>query len=74
MPPPPPSLSKVEDLEDRLESEAGKMAAIKSEHLKQHKMDKKQIHDLRDKLSRSEVCDPQRLVTVCAFVFFDVQC
>ncbi len=31
------------------------MAAVKSDHVKQHKLNKQQIHDLRDKLAKAEV-------------------
>ena len=38
-----------------LEAERTKTATIKADHVKQHKMHKNQIHDLKEKLAKSEV-------------------
>lgn len=38
-----------------MESERAKLTAVKADHVKQHKMHKNQIRDLREKLAKAEV-------------------
>ena len=40
---------------ERLEEQRITIAAVKADHTKQHKLYKQQIHDLREKLNKSEV-------------------
>lgn len=47
--------AQVEELTSSLEQERSKMAAVKADHIKQHKMHKNQIHELKEKLAKSEV-------------------
>ena len=46
---------KAKQLKQGLEAERTNTVTIKADHIKQHKMHKNQIRDLKEKLSKAEV-------------------
>ena len=49
-------MEQLADCQVELEQTKAKLTTIKADHIKQHRMNQKQIHDLRDRISKSEVC------------------